>query len=121
MFVLSHQQARENAIRAVSEAPEGYEVRISEKRRSLDQNAHLWAILTDIANQVIWHGQKLTPEDWKHILTAALKRDQRMAPGISGGWVLLGQSTRQMTKQEFSDLLELALAFGAEKGVKFHE
>jgi hypothetical protein len=121
IFILSHEQARQNALRAVSEAPEGYEVRISEKRRSLDQNAHLWAILTEIANQVIWHGQKLTSEDWKHILTAALKRDQRMAPGISGGWVLLGQSTRQMTKQEFSDLLDLALAFGVEKGVKFHE
>lgn len=121
IFVLSHQQARQNAVKAVSEAPEGYEVKIGPKKRSLDQNAHLWATLTDIANQVEWHGQKLSPEDWKHILTAALKREQRMAPGISGGWVLLGQSTSQMNKKEFSDLLELAFAFGAEKGVKFNE
>ena len=119
LFVLSHQIARQNAIRAVSEAPEGYEVRITEKRRSLDQNAHLWAVLTDIANQVEWHGQKLSPEDWKHILTAGLKREQRMAPGINGGWVVLGTSTSKMTKSEFSELLELAYAFGAEKGVQF--
>ena len=119
LFVLAHQQARQNALRAVAEAPEGYEVRISEKRRSLDQNAHLWAVLTDIANQVEWHGQHLSPEDWKHILTAGLKREQRMAPGINGGWVVLGLSTSKMTKSEFSELLELAYAFGAEKGVQF--
>jgi hypothetical protein len=119
LFVLSHQQARQNALRAVAEAPEGYEVRISEKKRSLDQNAHLWAILTDISQQVDWYGQKLSPEDWKHVLTAGLKREQRMAPGINGGWVVLGVSTSKMTKGEFSELLELAYAFGAEKGVHF--
>jgi hypothetical protein len=121
IFVLSHEEARRRAIQAVSEAPEGYEVKIGPKKRSLDQNAALWAALTDISHQVEWHGQKLSPEDWKHILTAGLRREQRMAPGISGGWVLLGQSTSQMNKQEFSDLLELAFAFGIEKGVKFHE
>jgi hypothetical protein len=119
LFVLSHPQARQNALQAVSEAPEGYEVRIKERTRSLDQNAALWAVLTDISNQVVWHGQKLSPEDWKHILTAGLKREQRMAPGISGGWVVLGLSTSKMTKSEFSDLLELAHAFGAEQGVRF--
>jgi hypothetical protein len=119
LFVLSHPQARQNALQAVSEAPEGYEVRIKERTRSLDQNAALWAVLTDISNQVVWHGQKLSPEDWKHILTAGLKREQRMAPGISGGWVVLGLSTSKMTKSEFSDLLELAHAFGAEQGVCF--
>jgi hypothetical protein len=119
LFILSHPQARQNALQAVSEAPEGYEVRIKERTRSLDQNAALWAVLTDISNQVVWHGQKLSPEDWKHILTAGLKREQRMAPGISGGWVVLGLSTSKMTKSEFSDLLELAHAFGAEQGVRF--
>jgi hypothetical protein len=119
IFVLSHTQARQNALRAVAEAPEGYEVRIAEKRRSLDQNAHLWAVLTDISQQVEWHGQFLSPEDWKHILTAGLKREQRMAPGVNGGWVVLGLSTSKMTKSEFSELLELAYAFGSEKGVHF--
>ena len=119
VFILSHAQARQNAIREVSQAPEGHEVRIAEKRRSLDQNAHLWAVLTDISQQVEGHGQYLSSEDWKHILSAGLKKEQRMAPGINGGWVVLGLSTSKMTKSEFSDLLELAYAFGIEKGVKF--
>jgi hypothetical protein len=119
IFVLLDPTIRQNAMRAVSEAPDGYEVRITERKRSLDQNAALWAVLTDISNQVVWHGQKLTPEDWKHILTAGLKREQRIAPGISGGFVVLGQSTSKMTKSEFSELLEFCYAFGAEHGVTF--
>lgn len=120
IFVLSHAEARRRAIEAINQSPEGYEVKIGPRKRTLDQNAALWAALTDISNQVEWYGQKLSPEDWKHILTAGLKREQRMAPGINGGWVILGQSTSQMNKQEFSDLLELAFAFGAEKGVQFN-
>jgi hypothetical protein len=120
LFILNNPQARQNALREVSEAPEGYRVEIKPARRSLEQNSHLWAVMSDISEQVDWYGQKLSPEDWKHILTAGLKREQRMAPGINGGFVVLGQSTSSMSKAEFSELLELAYAFGVEKGVKFH-
>jgi hypothetical protein len=118
-FILVNPAVRQNAIRAIAEAPDGYEVRIRERSRSLEQNAAMWAALTDISEQVVWHGQKLTPEDWKHVLTAGLKREQRVAPGIGGGFVVLGQSTRKMTKSEFSELLEFCYAFGAEHGVTF--
>jgi hypothetical protein len=94
-------------------------VEIKEQKRSLDQNAHLWAILGDISEQVEWYGQRLLSEDWKHILTAGLKREQRVAPGIDGGFVVLGTSTSRMTKAELSELIEFAYAFGASKGVRF--
>jgi len=42
-------------------------------------------------------------------------------PGIDGGFVVLGLSTSKMSKEEMSELLELALAFGAQKGVVFCE
>lgn len=63
---------------------------------------------------------KLDSEDWKHIFTAALK-GQRSAPGINGGFVVLGQSTSKMKVSEFSKLLELIYAFGAERGVQWSE
>lgn len=52
--------------------------------RSTAQNALLWSCLTDVSRQVEWYGQKLTPEDWKEMATAALK-DQRVVPGIEVG------------------------------------
>lgn len=91
---------------------------VREETRSLEQNAKLWAMLGEIAEQVEWYGQKLSPEDWKHILTASLKK-QRAVPGIDGGFVVLGQSTSKMSVAEMSELIELMHAFGAQQNVKF--
>lgn len=93
-----------------------FEVEARPERRSTEQNARLWAMLTDVSRQVVWHGQKLSAEDWKNIFTASQKK-QRVAPGLDGGFVVLGQSTSQMTKGEFSELMELIAAFGAERDV----
>ena len=86
--------------------------------RSLNQNRRLWAMLTDISKQVDWHGRKLTQEEWKHVFTAALTK-QDVVPGIDGGFVVLGKSTSKMTKAEMTELQELMAAFGAEHGVRF--
>ncbi len=93
-------------------------VEVKPEKRSLAQNARLWAMLTDISQQVDWYGQKLSAEDFKHIFTAALKRT-RAVPGIDGGIVVLGQSTSKMTKAEMAELQTLMEAFAAERGVKF--
>ena len=91
---------------------------IKQVTRSLEQNARLWAMLDEISDQVDWYGRKLTAEEWKHVFTAALKK-QDVVPGLDGGFVVLGISTSKMTKAEMSDLQTLMEAFGAEKGVRF--
>ena len=88
--------------------------------RSLEQNAKMWACLTDISKQVNWYGQKLSPDDWKHVLSATLRK-QKAVPGIDGGFVVVGLSTSQMTIAEMSEMIELAHAFGADQGVTFHD
>lgn len=120
LFILSHDMARQRAIDAVREAPAGYSVTLAEPKRSTQANAAMWAMLTDVSRQVEWYGKKLEPTDWKHIFSAALKK-QRVVPGLDGGFVLLGQSTSAMSKSEFSDLLELIAAFGSERGVQWSE
>lgn len=90
--------------------------RLGRRRRNLEQNKKMWAVLTDIAKQVEWYGRYLKKEDWKAILSASLK-GQQAVPGIDGGFVVLGESTSRMPKKEFSDLIELAHAFGGEHGV----
>ncbi|WON77559.1 recombination protein NinB [Serratia sp. UGAL515B_01] len=96
-------------------------VTIQEPTRTLDQNARLWATLRDISDQVIWHGRNLNSEQWKHIFTAALKK-QEVVPNLKGdGFVVLGQSTSKMKVGEMRDLIELMNAFGAEHGVSWSE
>ena len=115
-------QADRNLIeRWAHSVPEGTTVEFRAPRRSNDQNAMMWSLLTQLSKQVDWYGQKLSSEDWKDVLSASLRRT-RVVPGIEAGtFVPLGMRTSQMTKEELSDLLELIVAFGAERGVKFRE
>lgn len=120
-FILAHDIARSRAVQAVQNAPAGYHVEIREANRNLEQNAAMWAMLTDISEQVLWHGIKLTPEEFKDLLSAGLVKS-RVVPNIEGnGFVILGQRTSKMTKREMSDLLELISAFGAERSVVWSE
>lgn len=98
----------------------GHRLRLTVKpeTRSTAQNARMWAMLEDVSRQVEWYGRKLSKEDWKHVFSASLKK-QDAVPGIDGGFVVLGQSTSKMTIPEMSDLMALMEAFGAEHGVRF--
>ena len=86
--------------------------------RSLEQNRLMWANLEDIAQQVIWHGLKLDKYEWKDVLTAGLKK-QKIVPGIEGGFVVIGARTSKMSIAEMNELIELAVMFGTQQGVKF--
>jgi hypothetical protein len=95
---------------------------LSESKRSLEANALMWVILTDWSNQVEWqvNGQtmKLSPEDWKTILTAAFMKEMgRIAPGLDGGMVLLGCRTREFTVRQMTDFIEFLYAASAQRGV----
>jgi len=125
VFILHHQQARRNAATAVMEAPDGYRVEIKERTRTLDQNDLLWSILTDLSKQVDWsiNGklEKLSPEDWKDILTASLDQEHRIAEGIRGGFVMLGRRTSKMGVRKMTELINFAHSVGAEQGVQWSQ
>jgi hypothetical protein len=120
VFRLVHATARQMASRAVINAPDGFVCEIKPRTRSLDQNAKMWAMLADLSRQVEWYGQRLTSDEWKDVLTAALKK-QKAVPGIDGGFVVIGARTRNMTIREMGDLVELMYAFGAERDVQWSD
>ncbi len=125
IFNLVHPTARQRAVQAVMQAPEGYRVEIKERTRSLDQNALMWELLTSLSKQLQWpiNGkmQTLSPEDWKDTLTASLHQENRITQGIRGGFVMLGRSTSKMTVHQMTDLIDLIYAFAAEQDVTLHE
>lgn len=88
------------------------------KKRTLPQNNTMWGMLGDIARQVEWYGMMLSDKEWKDIFTASLKK-QKVAPGLDGGFVVLGAHTSEMNVQEMIDMITLMQAFGVEKNVKF--
>lgn len=121
-LTLSGRVDRERAIHWVEQAPAGTRVIFKESKRSTDQNSKLWAMLTEVATQLEWDGKRLTPDDWKLLFLDALNREMRLVPNIDGtGYVNLGRSSSNLSKSEFSDLLELLSAFGAQHGVIFKD
>lgn len=125
IYRLVHAEARRRAAQDIASAPEGYIAVVQEPNRSLDQNAAQWPILQAFADQLQWpiNGKLewLTDEEWKDILTAAFMREQaRVAPGLDGGMVLLGQRTSKFGKKQFSDWLEFLNATAAARDVDLH-
>lgn len=53
-------------------------------------------------------------------MTAAFRKETqpRLAMGIDGGMVMLGQRTSKFTKREFGDWLEFLNAIAADRGVE---
>jgi|SRR5262245_12742295 len=99
----------------------GTRVTLQNSRRTLPQNSKMWGLLTDIATQVVWHGEQLTTADWKDIFTASL-RHARVVEGIDPGTkVALSLHTSDMDREELSALIDLIYAFGAERGVVFQD
>lgn len=120
-YILAHTEARRRALDAVRNAPDGFVVAVAEPTRNLEQNALMWALLTDISNQVPWHGIHLSPDEYKDLLSAGLVKS-KVVPNIeNNGFVILGQRTSKMSKKEFSDLCELIMAFGAQHGVMWSD
>ena len=96
---------------------------IKPETRSQAQNRLMWPILQEFSKQLEWpingHMVKMEPDDWKDVLTAAFKRETvRLAMGLDGGVVMLGQRTSKFTKAEFSEWTEFLYATAAARGVK---
>jgi hypothetical protein len=119
-FILHTKADRIRAVNTIAAAPDGARVEVKAARRSVEQNSRMWAMLTDIAMQLPWHGKKLRPDDYKVLFMDALKRETHAVPNLDGnGFVDLGRSSSDLSKQEMSDMIELMMEFGARHGVTF--
>lgn len=119
-FPLRNEMDRQRAMQILQrvDLDAGYVWTMREEARSDAANRRMWAMLRDISRQVEWYGRKLDEESWKHVFSAAVQQ-QDAVPGINGGFVVLGISTRKQSKKWFSDLFEVMEAFAAEHGVRF--
>lgn len=119
-----------SAHRALDEAAREGDVMavLDEVKRTLDQNAAMWPALTDFAKQVAWpvtqrdgSTKQATADDMKDVLTAAFEEESRMAPGLRGGFVMLGARTSKYGKKKMGDFLTFLRAEGNDRGVVWSE
>jgi len=120
LVIIRGRAEREKAKRWIDAAP--YETRIEFKtsKRSIPQNDRMWAMLTAISDQLVWHGSKYPPEDWKDYFMHSLS-GARFMPHDEGGMIPIGRRTSRLTKDEHSDLTALIEAFAARHEVDLME
>lgn len=122
VLILANDAIREKAHTWINAAPVKSRVEFKAPRRSIDQNAKLWACLGDVAKQVRYHGLTLTPDDFKTLFMDALNRETRMVPNIDNtGFVSLGRSSSDLTVSEMADLITIIVQWGDANGVIFHD
>jgi hypothetical protein len=116
--VIDSQYRRDLAHRLVAAAPVGAVMTISPAKRSSDQNARFWAMLSDISRAKP-EGRVHTPEAWKALFMHALGHSVRFEMGLNGEPFPVGFRSSQLTKAQMSDLMEFMSAWAAERGVIF--
>jgi hypothetical protein len=117
-FVLAHATARNLALEAVRNAPDGYVVEVRPKTRSLEQNALLHALLGECTKTMKYHGKTLSIEQWKVLFVSAHNivegRPVQVIAGIEGEFVNIRESTAKMTVKRLNSLIEYIQAWIAD-------
>src|SRR5690348_976958 len=119
--VLRSPASREGAKRLVDIAPQGAILNIKPATRTKDQNALMWALLSEISRAKP-EGRELTPEVWKSLFLHALGHSQRFEMALDGnGVVPVGFRSSRLTKEQMSDLIESIYEYGARHSVKWSD
>lgn len=131
MFILAHAEARRRAAAACMESPAGYVVRISEPRKSREQEQAYHARIGEIAAAFRLNGKRLDAETMKRLLVDQFKHETlndddlgrhwramgqiEMMPSLDGARVIvLGTQTRNFPKALASAFIEWLNAWAAE-------
>lgn len=85
-----------------------------------EQRKTLNAACGDLSAQVNWHGFRLSKDDWRHLL-AGMARNRRLVPAPDMGdgehqMILLGGSSKELSKCQASDALTLGFSIGDDPG-----
>ncbi len=74
------------------------------------------AACDDLSNQIVWHGNRLSKDDWRHLISGTVL-GWRMLPAIdmgtgAAGFVMLGGSSLSLHKAECTDAITMAFHIG---------
>jgi hypothetical protein len=120
-IILRSPASREGAKRLIDLAPHGAVLNVRPATRTNEQNALMWALLSEISRAKP-EGRELVPEVWKSLFLHALGHSQRFEMALDGrGVVPVGFRSSRLTKEQMSDLIETIREYGARHGVTFQD
>jgi hypothetical protein len=116
LVILHSRHDRERAARAIAAAPAGSVVEVRAPKRTLDQNALMWSLCSQLSIAKP-QGIRKTPESWKMALMHACGHAVQFEMGLNGEPFPIGFRSSKLSKAQMSDLLEFIFAYAAEQGV----
>lgn len=66
-------------------------------------------------------GKRLSKDDWRHMLVAVLKGQTSVPHPEGRGFIVLGQSSKNLGKRLTCELIDLIDAFGSSRGVRWSD
>ena len=109
------------AIDLIKRAPADAVVNIREATRSLDQNALMWVLLSDVSRSKP-EGRNLRSEQWKAAFMSALGHEVQWINGVDGHPPFPDQhSSSRLNKSDMADLITFIMEYGARHGVAWSE
>ena len=120
-LIIAFDSVRATARHWVDIAPIGTVIRFEKPRRTVPQNAKMWALLTEVSRQAEHNGQKYSPENWKLLFMHACGHEVQFITGLSGEPFPAGFRSSKLNKEQMSELIEFIYCYGAEHGVRFND
>lgn len=119
--ILHGDRQRRIAADIIAMAPNGAVVTVKAASRTTDQNAKLWAMLSDISRAKP-EGRRWTPETWKCALMHTLGHQVQFCEGLdNSGPFPLGFRSSRLTVGQMADLITCAQEYGDRNGVAWSD
>jgi hypothetical protein len=116
--ILATERSRQLAKSLIDRAPPRAIVNVRESKRTTDQNALMWSLLSDIARAKP-EGRRHTAEMWKALAMHACGHAVQFENGLDGQPFPVGFRSSRLTKAQMSELIEFLFAYGARHGVRW--
>lgn len=114
---LLNRHSRDKAKRLIDAAPSGFVSVVREPRRSTSQNARMWAMLSDVAQQAVHNGSKYSPEAWKTLFMHAMGQEVSFMTGLSGEPFPVGFRSSRLSVPQMVELQDFIECWCANNGV----
>lgn len=112
---------RKKAKSWVDNVPPGTRITFKKNdKRNTDQNALLWALLSDISAQAP-DDRHHSPAIWKCLFMQAWGREVEYYKSLNGEEIVPIFRSSELTKAECADLIEFIHAWSAQNGVTFKQ
>lgn len=116
-IIIRGQSQRDYLRGLIAKIPDGCVVEIRPQKRSCEQNAKLHVLLSWFAANCDYAGKRRSVDDWKRIFVDVWEREKKKQSDIvpsydNQGVVMLGRQTRNMAKQQLSELIEVIYWYG---------